>query len=237
VCLGGYRPPSANGNVHVVAGGLPGAWYGLSFVDGGGLLRSWCVRLLLGDDAGADAVNRLSERAGAMQPGSDGLLFLLPGEATTAATSPWSNGGWVGTTLAHGPAHLYRSLMEAVAYRQVAALERIEADNAIHVDSVLTYGGGAQETRWNQIKADMAERPHANLGNSEVTSLGAALIAGVGVEAIDDPVLVATSARTVQARFVPNRAASAQYRVLRRRFAMFADEVTSLISASDAVAP
>ena len=237
VSLDGYRPPSADGDVHVVAGGLPGTWYGLSFVDGGGLLRSWCLSLLLGNDPEADAVQHLGERAAAVKPGSDGLFFLLPGEAMTPSTSPWSRGGWVGTSLAHGPAHLYRSLMEAVAYRQVAAVERIEQENAVRVDRVLAYGGGGQEPRWNQIKADLAERPYDRLGNSEVASLGAALTAGLGVKAIDDPVSVAITARTVQARFVPDPAASSRYRALRRSFATFAEELASLVPTSGAVEP
>jgi xylulokinase len=127
--------------------------------------------------------------------------------------------------------------MEAVAYRQVDALERIERDNAIHVNRVLAYGGGARETRWNQIKTDIAERPYDGLGNSEVTSLGAALIAGLGVNAIDDPVSVAISARTVQAQFVPNRAASSKYRALRRSLATFAEEVASLGAGRSWVRP
>ena len=155
----------------------------------------------------------------------------------TPSTSPWSRGGWVGTSLAHGPAHLYRSLMEAVAYRQVAALERIEQENAVRVDRVLAYGGGGQEPRWNQIKADLAERPYDRLGNSEVASLGAALTAGLGVKAIDDPVSVAITARTVQARFVPDPAASSRYRALRRSFATFAEELASLVPTSGAVEP
>ena len=236
-CLSGYRAPTAGGDVHIVAGGLPGTWYGLSFVQGGGLFRSWCLSLLLGENPGADAVEHLAARAGAVAPGSDGLLFLLPGGTKSASTSPWAHGGWVGATLAHGPAHLYRSVMEAIAYRQVAALERIEQDNDIHVDRVLVYGGGAQEPRWNQIKSDIAERPYDNLGNSEVTSLGAALIAGFGVKAIDDPVSVAITARSVQARFVPNRAASGRYRVLRQTLATFAQDVAWLATTSPAAEP
>ncbi len=101
----------------------------------------------------------LDRLAAAVPAGSDGVLCLpyFLGEKTPIQ-DPLARGTFTGLSLGHGPAHLWRALLEAVAYG---------FRNHIDVLAEIGYGprrffasdGGTQSAVWMQIVADVLQQP------------------------------------------------------------------------------
>lgn len=126
------------------------------------------------------------EAIDAIPAGSDGVLFLpyLMGER-----SPWwqpdLRGAFIGLSIAHGPAHLHRAVLEGVAYNLKLILNVLSQHRPIQ--SLRLIGGGANSAAWPQILADVLGLPLAIPELlSEATSWGAAVAGGVGVGLYSD---------------------------------------------------
>jgi xylulokinase len=115
--------------------------------------------------------------------GSDGLLFLphLAGERGATADA-YARGAWVGLTLAHDRRHLLRSLLEGVAFNFRAMQDWLEASGA-PVGDVRCVGGQAHSDIWNQIKADVLNRPLLVPQVVEAPVVGAAVLAALAIGA------------------------------------------------------
>jgi xylulokinase len=120
----------------------------------------------------------LMAQAEQVEPGAEGLIFLphLMGERAT--NDPQAKGVFLGLTLAHGRAHLLRALLEGTAFvlRQLLDQSGYEPPQEL-----LALGGGAKSPLWCQIMADVMNIPMLVPRVVETTSLGAAILAGVGV--------------------------------------------------------
>jgi pentose-5-phosphate-3-epimerase len=121
---------------------------------------------------------RLDALAAAIAPGSDGLLALDHFQGNrTPHTDARSRGAVAGLTLAHGPGHLHRSLLEAVCFGTEAVLEAMRA--AGFRPSALSVAGGATRSPlWLQMHADVSGLPlSVPCGASDAPALGCAILA------------------------------------------------------------
>jgi xylulokinase len=125
-----------------------------------------------------DAYDRLTDLAGAIPAGSNGLVML---PHLMGAFSPEINlaarGSFTGFTLSHTRGHFVRSLLEGVAFMLRQNLEVIER-TGLEIKEIRSTGGGARSRLWNQIKADVCDRPVVTLVNEETGLLGDAILAG-----------------------------------------------------------
>ena len=123
-----------------------------------------------------DLLNRLAE---AVPAGSDGLIML---PHLMGAFSPESNqaarGVFSGFTLHHTRGHFVRAIQEGVAFMLRSNLELIER-SGVCISEVRTTGGGSRGHLWNQIKADVCNRPFVTLVNEDTALVGDAILAGV----------------------------------------------------------
>jgi xylulokinase len=129
---------------------------------------------------GKPAYSLLDEMASSVPPGSEGLV-LLP-YFMGAATPNWdthARGTLTGLTLAHGKAHIIRAIMEGITFELRANLEALRSAG-IGTEQVRAVGGGARSPFWCQMKADVTQLPVVVPQVSEASSLGAALLAGIG---------------------------------------------------------
>jgi xylulokinase len=126
-----------------------------------------------------DAYDRLTEIAASVPAGSDGLIMLphLMG-AFSPEPNPQARGSFTGFTLSHTRSHFVRALLEGVAFLLRRNLDSIER-TGIAIDEIRSTGGGARSNLWNQIKADVCNRPVVTLANEETALLGDAILAGV----------------------------------------------------------
>ncbi len=168
--------PSGNPVFCNVKAPAPNLWVAIGTMSTAGGAVGWLCENLL--HCTPDEMTAWAETA---HPGADGLTFLpyLRGERT-----PWWNpaarGVFAGLSLATGRAEICRAVLEGVAcgWRQILSL--LETEYGFRPPEILAVGGGSTNPLWNRIKATILERPVHALSYTETTSLGAALIAGIG---------------------------------------------------------
>ncbi len=124
---------------------------------------------------------KLEAEAAAAGIGAEGLL-LLP--YWQGVMSPYwdsaARGVWFGLSGAHGRGHLYRALMEGLAFEQHLSTAAVEQELGIHVERYVGIGGGAASKVWRQIFADITGKAVAMSSTAEASSLGAGMCAAVG---------------------------------------------------------
>lgn len=130
---------------------------------------------------GVDTYEILNEEISSIPPGSDGLLFLpfLSG-SILPEWNPDARGAFLGITLGHKRQHFARSLMEGTAYVLKDYLQHVRSIG-LDPTRIILAGGGARGRVWRQIKTDVIGRETCSCSNQEVTVLGAAILATVGV--------------------------------------------------------
>lgn len=139
---------------------------------------------------GGDPHALLEQAARQLPPGSDGLVFLpyLMGERSPVWDAK-ASGAFVGLTLFHTRAHLYRAVLEGVSY---ALQHNIEAgargSSAILADRLIVVGGAAHSDLWMEIIAGVTGRPVFTIAENVEAPLGAALLAALGTGLVSEHV-------------------------------------------------
>ncbi len=143
--------------------------------------------------------------------GSEGLVFLpnLAGDRG-ASHDAYARGAWVGLTLTHSRAHLFRSLLEGVAFSFRSMQDWLEAAGA-PVHDVRCVGGQARSDVWNQIKADVLNRTVLLPRVVEAVALGAAILAALGIGAHADLAAAVSAMVGIERQFDPDPARVEQY--------------------------
>jgi xylulokinase len=146
-----------------------------------GAAVAWFVEQLAPQLASpAETYAALEAAARDVPPGAEGLAFLpyLMGERSPVWDGR-ASGAFVGLTLAHGRAHLYRAVLEGVSF---ALRHNIEAIPDAALDrELIVVGGAAKSALWLQIIADMTGRPVLTIAEEVEAAMGAALLAALGV--------------------------------------------------------
>ncbi len=144
-------------------------------VGGGGTLR-WFDR-----EFGNGNFKQLDDLASKVSAGSDGVVFLpyMAGERSPI-WNPDAKGVYYGLDFSKTKGHFIRATLEGVAYSLRHNLETAEQAGAA-VGELLAVGGAANSKLWMQIKADVTGKPVKVPFADAATTLGAALLAGVGV--------------------------------------------------------
>jgi xylulokinase len=191
---------------HLYRAAAPDRWYAMAAMQNAGIALEW-VRTML--HASWDEVY---DEAFEVPPGAEGLLFLpyLTGERTPYF-DPDARGAWIGLRLAHTRGHLLRAALEGVAFAVRQGLEALLA-TGVPATELRLAGGSSFDPRWRQLLADVLEQPLLATATSSASSLGAALLAGVGfgawpdahrVAALAAPTLVATPGPSSEAYIEP----------------------------------
>lgn len=105
--------------------------------------------------------------------------------------------------------------MEGVAYEVGACVDLLEG-MGVSQREVVAVGGGARSPVWVQILADVLGLPVAVPRQTDAASLGAALLAAAAVGRVRDVEGEARSRNPADAVYVPDSAARARYRHMRR---------------------
>jgi FGGY-family pentulose kinase len=128
---------------------------------------------------GRSVYELLDAKAAEVAAGSDGLVCLDYWQGNRCPfKEPRARGGFSGLTLAHGPAHLFRSIYEGTALGTRAILDDL-AGHGFALARLFAGGGGARSRLWVQIHADVLGQPIHLPAESEACALGSALVAAV----------------------------------------------------------
>jgi xylulokinase len=123
-------------------------------------------------------------------PGAAGLVFLpyLMGERTPI----WDHkarGAFFGLSNIHQRGHLYRAVLEGVAFAFRGMLE-IVMESGTQIEKITLTDGGAQSKLWRQIFADVLGRPVGWQPKSGGTALGAAITGALACGELSSPAAI-----------------------------------------------
>ncbi len=157
------------------------------------------------------------------QPGSLGLTLQPYWSPGLRVPGPEAKGAIIGFGDVHTRAHVYRAILEGLAYALREGMERTEKRTGVKVTELRVAGGGAQSDRAVQLAADVFGLPAARPHTHEASGLGAAIDAAVGLGIHPDfPAAVREMTRVASVR-EPDAANHALYdelyaRVYRRMY-------------------
>lgn len=147
-------------------------------------------------------------------PGAMGLMlqpYWTPGIKEPGREA---KGAVVGFGDVHTRAHVYRAILEGVAYALRDGKERCERRSRIPITELRVSGGGSQSDTVMQLTADIfgmaAARPHI----SETSGLGAAIDAAVGLKLHPDFDAAVRDMTRIGRVFEPDPSAQAVYEAL-----------------------
>ena len=157
------------------------------------------------------------ELVNAVPPGAQGLMlqpFWNPG---IKVPGPEARGAIIGFNEVHKRAHLYRAILEGLAYALREAKERIEKRGGAKITRVRVSGGGSQSDAAMQITANIfnlpCERPHLY----ETSGLGAAVLAAVSLKMHPDFATAIAKMTRIGQVFQPEPVHAQTYEQLYRR--------------------
>jgi len=167
-----------------------------------------------------DAHRLLEEAAARVPAGADGVMFLpyLMGERSPVWDAK-ASGAFVGLNLVDTRAHLYRAVLEGVAFALQHNIEAGRKGAQRLDDRLIVVGGAAHSDLWMQIIADVTGYPVYTIQQDVEAAMGAALLAALGAGLV-------TRERaqrgwiTLVERATPDPARRALYA---RRFGVYAD--------------
>lgn len=201
-----YERLSAEG-CYPQPGPVPGTWIvGGPFAAAGRAIAWWQAIACETTD-----LDGLLDEATSIPPGAEGCVFLpyLQGERTPI-WDPNARGVFFGLTLRHQRPHLTRAIIEGVAFALRHTADQLRAAGG-EVREVRAGGGQAQHPLWNQVKADVLGVPVVVPAVRDITPLGVAILAGVGVGLLPDLAQAAAAMSRPGRIFTPDPAAHAAY--------------------------
>lgn len=159
---------------------------------------------LRAQELGVSPESLFDELVDEVPPGSMGLMlqpYWSPGLKNLEA-----KGAILGFGDVHTRAHIYRSILEGLAYALREGKERVEKRQKVKIKRLMVSGGGSQSDAAMQLTADIfnlpAERPHTY----ETSGLGAAMNVAVGLGYYQDYEQAKDNMTRSSKTFYPNKA-------------------------------
>lgn len=164
---------------------------GTGLVEGGqtssGSIVSWFKRNFCQDldQQPEGAYDILNREAAEIAPGSDGLLVLDWWQGNrTPYTDPSVRGNIYGLSLSHTRAHIFRAIMEGVAYGTENVLQSFK-NAGYAVDEIYMGGGTTNSDLFMQIHADVSNVVVNVPTNPQSPTLGSAILAAMAAGLFD----------------------------------------------------
>ncbi len=225
VCSDHWRP-DPTGLIRTLRSPIRGYWYEFCFTTGGGSVK-WFMDNVVCDE---NLFPRLTEEAGRLPVGSAGLAFYPFISGIFKGTNV--GGAFSGLQWAHGRVHMFRAILEAVAfeYQEYAnGLQRLLGMKPFSV--VRGSGGGTRNAMWNQIKADVLNVTYECMSEEECSLLGSAIIAGNAIGVYPDLLETAKTFNQVSGTFAAKPENVQRYREVFRNWHNLKDEHYPLLKS------
>ncbi len=190
-----------------MTGGIPTSYLLETVLLGGGFTLSWFFEKIV-NQGGQDIVQIrefYNQAARDIPPGSSGLVVIPYWNSVLGPYwDPLASGVVVGWRGNHGLPHLYRAILEGIAFEQ--RLNTVDVENALGqpIRRYIVIGGGAQSELWCQIIADISNKPVYRAATSEAAALGACILAATAVgEYVDIRQAASAMTKILPDPFVP----------------------------------
>jgi sugar (pentulose or hexulose) kinase len=159
---------------------------------------------IIATERGIEPEVLFDELVQAVPPGSQGLVLQPYWSPGLRHPGPEARGAIIGFSDVHTRAHVYRAILEGLAYALREGKERTEKRSGVPITKLRVVGGGSQSNAAMQLTADVfgmtAERPLLY----EASGLGAAMDAAVGVKIHPDFKTAAAEMTHMGERFEPD---------------------------------
>jgi xylulokinase len=128
ICADHYEPDLENGVLTYYPSAIPGQWFPVGYTAGTGRSHSWFIDELCLSENDRNGVRdkiyaSLEKAAESLPPGSEGLIFSPHFGSRVCPNQPSIRGFWLGLTWKHTRAHLYRSILESIAFEYYVYLK------------------------------------------------------------------------------------------------------------------
>lgn len=180
------------------------------------------------DQFGSDLVRDAEARGIAPEQLFDEMIRDIPAGSLGLTLQPYwtpgirmpgreAKGAIIGFGDVHTRRHVYRAILEGLAYGLREGAERIERRGGVRMRRLRISGGGSQSEQAMQITADVFGRPTERPHTFETSALGAAMNVAVGMGLVRDHHEAVARMTRPGKLFTPNPAAVRTYDDLYRR--------------------
>jgi xylulokinase len=163
--------------------GIPDAFSLETVILGGTYTIDW----FLLNFAGGLSIHQLEDEIRGMPPGSEGLM-LVPywNSALNPYWDPAARGIVIGWSGHHTSGHLYRAILEGIAFELLVHFEGVESVLGSPIERLVLMGGGSKSGLWCQMIADVTGKTTHRSTTQEATALGAGILAAYGAGLFED---------------------------------------------------
>ena len=132
-------------------------------------------------DAGVEPETLFDQLLAETPPGAMGLVLQPYWSPGVRVPGPEAKGAVIGWGDVHTRAHLYRAIIEGLAYALREGAERTTKRTGVPIRELRVSGGGSQSPAAIQLTADIFGLPTSRPHTHETSGLGAAIDAAVGL--------------------------------------------------------
>lgn len=168
-----------NGKLHMFNHAIPDSFYSMGVTLSAGHSLNW-FKQIIGEDI---SFEDLLKGIDTVTPGSNGIFFTpyLNGERSPHFNSQIT-GSFIGLNSLHRRKHMVRSVIEGITFSLKNSQSIMAELKGKKLNKIVSVGGGSKNKDWLQIQADIFDADIYTLSNDEGPSLGACMLAAVGLK-------------------------------------------------------
>ncbi len=160
----------------------------------------------------------MDERAHKITPGSEGLMVLDSFQGNrTPLVDPKLRGAVWGLSLRHRPEHVYRAILEGIAYGTEFIFQKFR-EAGYEAKEIFACGGPTRSRLWMQIHADVSNIPINIPKVQDAPLLGSAVLAAVAAGLYPSVKAAAENMVHVSDRIVPDSKNHETYRFFVKQY-------------------
>ena len=198
-------------NVRAITGG----WAAFTILDASGDAMRWVRRSFHPEEP--HSYDQMIALAEGVPAGSNNLLFLPYLNGERLASQPNSRAQFFGLTSRHSAGHLYRAVMEGVAFACKKNIDLMKS-RGYRLDRMVTAAGGARTRLWLEIKASVYNTAILVPREPECGVLGCAMLAGFAAGFFSSLESARSDLVRYEGEILPNPAWSDRYQKLQSLF-------------------
>jgi xylulokinase len=187
---------------------IAGSYYAEHVLRGGVFTIGWFIERFASDLRNTwlplSPEEMLEAAAAKLPPGAGGLM-LVPywNNVMSPYWDPAASGIVIGWTGAHGREHLYRAILEGIAYEQRLVGDGMMEAVGVRFAEYVAMGGGSRSPLWCQMMADVTGIPVVRSTTREATCLGAGILAAAAAGWFVDVRAAAAAMTATEDRYEP----------------------------------
>ena len=213
-----FSPDTESLTIQLLPTSIKNIWCGLAAIKGGGITHEWFTKNFT-NSFSSNLFSELDKLSVNVPPGSDNLYLIPHLEGQECPIDPSMRGLWVGFKWKHKKEHFYRSILESIVFEYKRFIEKLNRSFFLEASTpVRSCGGGSKSRVWNQIKADILNRKIQILERNDLSTLGSAIVGGVGVGLFSDINKTVKKFIKIKEEITPNEENVEKYESISRNY-------------------